>query len=151
MCMFCRSLFVRLSFFFWPLFYLPVFDLLHLITPLVSSNSSFNLNLYSLLVTWKSTSFDIRYMLKVTRNLIKYTNITFNLFYSQSQHDIEQISSFITALKDVSDFDSHAFHLSLNEWTHVHLYANLNELISNIEGNQSNSLSFNNTVIITQY
>jgi len=54
-------------------------------------------------------------MLKVTRNLIKYTNITFNLFYSQSQRDIEQISSFITALKDVSDFDSNVFHLSLKD------------------------------------
>ena len=112
--MFYRSLFVLLSFFFWPWCCLS-FDLLHLITPLVSSNSSFNLNLYSLLVTWKSTFFDIRYMLKVTRNLIKYTYITFNLFYSQSQHDIEKISSFITALKDVSDFDSNAFHLSLKD------------------------------------
>ena len=40
MCMFCRSLFVLLSFFFWPLCGL-FFDLRILITPLVSSNSSF--------------------------------------------------------------------------------------------------------------
>jgi hypothetical protein len=38
--MFCRSLFVLLSFFFWPLYCLFFFDLLILITPLVSSNSS---------------------------------------------------------------------------------------------------------------
>jgi hypothetical protein len=37
---FCRSLFVLLSFFFWPLYCLFVFDLRTLITPLVSSNSS---------------------------------------------------------------------------------------------------------------
>ena len=40
-CMFCRSLFVLLSFFFWPLCCLFCFDLQILITPLVSSNSSF--------------------------------------------------------------------------------------------------------------
>ena len=39
MCMFCRSLFVLLSFFFWPLCCLS-FDLRILITHLVSSNSS---------------------------------------------------------------------------------------------------------------
>ena len=37
--MFCRSLFVLLSFFFWPLCCLSFFDLRILITPLVSSNS----------------------------------------------------------------------------------------------------------------
>ena len=38
--MFCRSLFVFLSFFFWPLCCLSCFDLRILITPLVSSNFS---------------------------------------------------------------------------------------------------------------
>ena len=37
---FCRSLFVILFFFFWPLCCLSFFDLLILITPFVSSNSS---------------------------------------------------------------------------------------------------------------
>jgi len=41
MCMFCRSLFVLLSFFFWPLSCLSFFDLRILKTPLVSSNSSY--------------------------------------------------------------------------------------------------------------
>ena len=41
MCMFCRSLFVLLSFFFWPLWCLSLFDLRILINPLVSSNSSY--------------------------------------------------------------------------------------------------------------
>jgi hypothetical protein len=41
MCMFCRSLFVLLSFFFWLLCCLSFFDLRILITPLVSSNSSY--------------------------------------------------------------------------------------------------------------
>jgi hypothetical protein len=36
--MFCRSLFVFLSFYFWPLYCLSFFDLRLLITPLVSSN-----------------------------------------------------------------------------------------------------------------
>jgi hypothetical protein len=40
MCMFCRSFFVILSFFFWPLCCLSFFDLRILNTPLVSSNSS---------------------------------------------------------------------------------------------------------------
>ena len=40
MCMFCRSLLVLLSFYFWPLCCLSFFDLRFLITPLVSSNSS---------------------------------------------------------------------------------------------------------------
>jgi hypothetical protein len=40
MCIFCRSLFVHLSVFFWPLCCLSFFDLRVLITPLVSSNSS---------------------------------------------------------------------------------------------------------------
>jgi hypothetical protein len=44
MCMFCRSLFVLLSFFFWPLccYCLSFFGLQILITHLLSSNSSFN-------------------------------------------------------------------------------------------------------------
>ena len=41
MCMFCRSLFVFLYFFFWPFCCLFFFDIRILITPLVSSNSSY--------------------------------------------------------------------------------------------------------------
>jgi hypothetical protein len=48
MCMFCRSLFVLLSFFFWPLCYL-FFDIRILITPLVSSNSSYLSSLFYLI------------------------------------------------------------------------------------------------------
>jgi hypothetical protein len=40
MCMFCRSLFVLLYFFFWPLCCL-FFNIWILIIPLVSSNSSY--------------------------------------------------------------------------------------------------------------
>ena len=40
MCMFCRSLFVLLYVFFWPLCFLFFFDIRILITPLVSSSSS---------------------------------------------------------------------------------------------------------------
>ena len=39
--MFCRSLFVPSSFFFWPLYCPSFFDLLLLITPLVSSKPSY--------------------------------------------------------------------------------------------------------------
>jgi hypothetical protein len=45
-CMFCRSLFVLLYFFFWPLFF---FDMRILIVPLVSSNSSKHFTLYGTL------------------------------------------------------------------------------------------------------
>ena len=41
LCMFCRSLFVLLYFFFWPLCCLFFFDIQILITPLVSSNFSY--------------------------------------------------------------------------------------------------------------
>ena len=45
MCLFCRSLFVLLSFFsFWPLCCLFFFDIRILITPLVSSNSSYDIS-----------------------------------------------------------------------------------------------------------
>jgi hypothetical protein len=44
MCMFCRSLFVLLYFFFWPLCCLFFFDIRILITSLVSSNSSYHVN-----------------------------------------------------------------------------------------------------------
>ena len=47
MSMFCRSLFVLLYSFFWPLCCL-FFDIRILITPLVSSNSSFNWSFYTL-------------------------------------------------------------------------------------------------------
>ena len=40
MCMFCRSLFVHLYFFFWPLCRLFFFDIRIMVTHLVSSNSS---------------------------------------------------------------------------------------------------------------
>jgi hypothetical protein len=46
-CMFYRSLFVRLYFFFWPLCYLFFFGMRILIAPLVSSNSTSYLCLYS--------------------------------------------------------------------------------------------------------
>jgi hypothetical protein len=39
--MFCRSLFVLLTFFFWPLYCMSFFDLQYLITPLVTPNISF--------------------------------------------------------------------------------------------------------------
>ena len=41
MCVFSRSLFILLSLFFWPLCCLSFFELRILITPLISSNSSF--------------------------------------------------------------------------------------------------------------
>jgi len=47
--MFCRSLFVLFSFFFWPLRVCPSKDLRILITPLVSSNSS-SLRFYGILI-----------------------------------------------------------------------------------------------------
>ena len=46
MCMFCRSLFFLLYFFFWPLYCLS-FELRILIIPLVSSNSSYKSDYYT--------------------------------------------------------------------------------------------------------
>jgi hypothetical protein len=53
-CMFCRSLFVLLYFFFWPLYYL-FFDIRILITPLVSSNSSYYLMIIFISFNWEKT------------------------------------------------------------------------------------------------
>ena len=51
--MFCRSLFVLLYFFFWPLCCLFFFDIRILIAPLVSSNSFLNTFLHSLRFSWE--------------------------------------------------------------------------------------------------
>ena len=50
--MFCRSLFVLLYFFFWPLRCLFFFDIRILITPLVSSSSFYHIMLYRLHLAW---------------------------------------------------------------------------------------------------
>ena len=55
-CMFCRSLFVLLYIFFWPLCCLFFFNIQILITPLVSSNSSYNKQLSLLCVFYFSKS-----------------------------------------------------------------------------------------------
>jgi hypothetical protein len=54
--MFCRSLFVLLYIFFWPLCCLFFFNIQILITPLVSSNSSYNKQLSLLCVFYFSKS-----------------------------------------------------------------------------------------------
>ena len=61
MCMFYRSLFVLLYFFFWPLCCLFFFDLRILITPLVSSQSSSNQSITDLFnhFNYRSNSCDI--------------------------------------------------------------------------------------------
>ena len=61
MCMFYRSLFVLLYFFFWPLCCLFFFDLRILITPLVSSKSSSNQSITDLFnhSNYRSNSCDI--------------------------------------------------------------------------------------------
>jgi hypothetical protein len=51
--MFCRSLFVFLYFFFWPLYCLSFYDIRILITPLVSSNSSYP-NHFFLIYIWRN-------------------------------------------------------------------------------------------------
>ena len=59
MCMFGRSLFVLLYFFFWPLYCLGFFDLWILIAPLVSSNSSYRKWILTQIHTWSSTPKDV--------------------------------------------------------------------------------------------
>jgi hypothetical protein len=56
--MFCRSLIDLFSFFFWPLCCLFLFDLLILVTPLVSSNSTLTMlldinGLWNTLPCWR--------------------------------------------------------------------------------------------------
>jgi hypothetical protein len=58
-CMFCWSLFVLLYFFFWPLCCLSFFDIRILITPLLSSNSSFH-NMCAFLISILVTLFKMR-------------------------------------------------------------------------------------------
>ena len=59
MCMFCKSLFVLLYFFLWSLCCLFFFDILILITPLVSSNSSFKL---CIVLSHKGIQFKVKIM-----------------------------------------------------------------------------------------
>jgi hypothetical protein len=73
-CMFCRSLFVLLYFFFWPLCCLFFFDIRILITPLVSSNSSIDIVLLwynNLLISW--LYFAIFYSQIEKRTFAKYS------------------------------------------------------------------------------
>jgi hypothetical protein len=74
-CMFCRSLFLLLSFFFWQLCCLVFFDLRILITPLVSSNSSnsvYMMIIINLGTQWPSISISISPSLKHKANLISF-------------------------------------------------------------------------------
>ena len=72
MCMFCRSLFVLLAFFFWPLCCL-FFDLRILINPLVSSNRKVKKSVRNMTVRYKS---DIMFSLpeQLTYKSVKITN-----------------------------------------------------------------------------
>ena len=76
MCMFCRSLFVLLYFFFWPLCCLFFFDIRFLIAPLVSSNSSSS---HTLLQTvQKFYNYSVKLEVKKIKVYIKRSSITLN-------------------------------------------------------------------------
>jgi hypothetical protein len=70
--MFCRSLFFLLSFFFWPLCRLFFFDIRIVITPLVSSNSSWQTQFWCLIIV------------NYTRILINISDVQF--WYNYLQH-----------------------------------------------------------------
>jgi hypothetical protein len=78
-CMFCRSLFVLLYFFFWPLCCLFIFDIRILIAPLVFSNSSSYVR--SLSVQYLN---DLSYFvnIKVQKDKQRSTKHTYNTKYS---------------------------------------------------------------------
>jgi hypothetical protein len=81
-CMFCRSLFVLLSFFFWPLCCLLFFDLRIMITPLVSSKSSYlNLSVY---IEYNLSTIVFRYCRDWTKLFRGFHYIYFILNYNFS-------------------------------------------------------------------
>ena len=67
---FCRSLFVLLYFFFWPLFCLLYFDLRILITPLVSPNYSYTMTI----------KFIVSYHFTIVWNIATKNNINYAKF-----------------------------------------------------------------------
>ena len=98
MCMFCRSLFVLLSFFFWPLWCLFFFDIRILITPLVSSNSSYRILKYylkqcALNVLVKCWYFICIYMYRYPVSLL--CNHTIQQFVSH----LRQVGGFLRVLR----------------------------------------------------
>jgi hypothetical protein len=87
MCMFCRSLFVLLYSFFWPLCCLFFFDLRILITPLVSSNSSYRDGHYTggtngSILTTNSSYYEKKFQTMTVNNPI-YINWTNNYLWPQ--------------------------------------------------------------------
>ena len=98
MCMYCRSLFVLLSFFFWPLWCLFFFDIRILITPLVSSNSSYRILKYylkqcALNVLVKCWYFICIYMYRYPVSLL--CNHTIQQFVSH----LRQVGGFLRVLR----------------------------------------------------
>ena len=105
MCMSCGSLFVLLSFFFWPLCCLFFFDIRILIAPLISSNSSYHMlagmdednKSYEKLrntfcpMTW----FDYH------KNLHKSMIIIFSITYTMSSYELERKKCYSMKLKSV--------------------------------------------------
>ena len=65
MCIFCRSLFVLLYFFFWPLCCLFFFDIWILMTPFASSNSSYHMSVLQRPSHHAHVCADIYYIYKV--------------------------------------------------------------------------------------
>ena len=82
MCMLCRSLFVLLSFFFWPLYCLSFFDVRILITPLVSSNSS----LFYVYVLYIVACPFALFLLAIVLSVLRFTVSDYPLVYSNSSN-----------------------------------------------------------------
>ena len=78
--MFCRSFFVLLYFFFWPLCFLFFFDIQILITPLVSSNSYYVIVAYTFLT---STWFHLGFFLveSVLRIFLAFCDVLWGFFW----------------------------------------------------------------------
>jgi hypothetical protein len=99
MCMLCRSLFVLLYLFFWPLCCLFVLDLPILITSLVSSNSSYLLSRVEItgvdhfFQRYFSFVLLISLLLEDTRDNIDLPQVN-NIFYHIVRHAREWYSHF---------------------------------------------------------
>jgi hypothetical protein len=87
MFMFCRSLFVLLSFFFWPLCCVSFRNLRILITPFVSSNSSFSLLVITFLCIYlKHVPACKHVVISIVDLVRKYTVLMVNVIVHTDQY-----------------------------------------------------------------
>ena len=118
--MFCRSLFVLLCFFFWPLCCLFLFDILFLIAPLVPSPFHTTLHRSVIFYQWNLQVFTIK--------LYKTHDLTTTIFFIQFVL-IHQADSILVSMNHAYPYYLHVY-IILEPWQHDKLTHSLKLFIS---------------------